>query len=212
MTLARAHVRTLPASRRERVSASIRIRSDHGGHSTSGRMPNGSGVWEPGEEGQTGHSRRGGVAVESLDPDSNLPVVDEAGAWIERELSAGIGLRTGVVWRRERSPFARQNANQPFDAFTVPVDDSRSRDGWDGGHGGRRRDTGRLRSAGPMVCRRKHRAQRPRPAAITGRGKSSAKRRSARTVVARRWHSPTRGMAIRRRDIPDRRFATTRIR
>jgi hypothetical protein len=82
--------------------------------------PNGSGVWEPGEEGQV-QGRRGGTAVESLDPAMRLPVLDEAGAWVERELPARVGVRTGVVWRRERSHFARQNLNQPFEAFTVPV-------------------------------------------------------------------------------------------
>ena len=82
---------------------------------------NGTGVWEPGEEKQPAQRRRGGVAIESLDPALELPVLDEVGAWIERELPAGIGLRSGVVWRRERSQFTRQNANQPYEAFTVPV-------------------------------------------------------------------------------------------
>ena len=82
--------------------------------------PNGSGVWEPGEEGQV-QRRRGGTAVESLDPEMQLPVLDEVGAWLERELPARVGVRTGIVWRRERSQFTRQNRNQPFDAFTVPV-------------------------------------------------------------------------------------------
>jgi hypothetical protein len=59
--------------------------------------------------------------VESLDPALDLAIVDEVGTWIERELPAGIGLRSGIVWRRERSPFTRQNANQPYEAFTVPV-------------------------------------------------------------------------------------------
>jgi hypothetical protein len=81
---------------------------------------NDNGVWEPGEEGRP-QRRRGGVAVESLDPALELPILDEVGAWIEHELPAAIGLRSGVVWRRERSQFARQNANQPFEAFTVPV-------------------------------------------------------------------------------------------
>jgi len=81
---------------------------------------NGSGVWEPGEEsGQP--RRRGGVAVESLDPELKLPVLDEVGMWIEREFPAAIGLRTGAIWRRERSQFARQNANQPYEAFTEAV-------------------------------------------------------------------------------------------
>lgn len=79
-----------------------------------------SGVWEPGEEGRR-LGRRGGTAAESLDPDLRLPVVDEVAGWLERELPAGVGLRTGFVWRRERDHFARQNANQPFEAFTIPV-------------------------------------------------------------------------------------------
>ena len=81
---------------------------------------NGSGVWEQGEQG-TPSARRGGVAVESLDPALELPVLDEAGAWVEHELPGVIGVRTGVVWRHERQHFARQNANRPFSAFTVPV-------------------------------------------------------------------------------------------
>jgi hypothetical protein len=48
-------------------------------------------------------------------------VLDEAGGWVERELAGRVAVRTGVVWRRERSQFARQNQNRPFDAFTVPV-------------------------------------------------------------------------------------------
>ena len=81
---------------------------------------NGSGVWEPGEEGRE-LRRRGGHAVESVDPALKLPVLDEVAAWVERELPAGIALRTGAIWRHERSQFTRQNVNQPFDAFTVPV-------------------------------------------------------------------------------------------
>ena len=82
--------------------------------------PDGSGVWEPGEEGRLVDSR-GGVAIESLDPGLELPILREVGAWIERELFANVGVRTGIVWRGERQHFMRQNANRPFDAFTVPV-------------------------------------------------------------------------------------------
>ena len=80
----------------------------------------GSGVWEPGEEFHL-LARRGGDAVESLDPDLQLRVVNEVAGWIERELPGGIGLRTGVVWRGEHQHFVRLNENQPFTAFTVPV-------------------------------------------------------------------------------------------
>jgi hypothetical protein len=79
-----------------------------------------SGVWEPGEEGRL-RGRRGGAVTESLDTALQLPLVNEVAGSLERELPAGIGLRTGVVWRSERDHFARQNAKQPFDAFTVPV-------------------------------------------------------------------------------------------
>lgn len=80
----------------------------------------GSGAWEPGEEGQPLASR-GGVAVESLDPGLELPFVREVAAWVERELFANVGVRTGIVWRGARQQRMRQNANRPFDAFTVPV-------------------------------------------------------------------------------------------
>lgn len=82
--------------------------------------PNGSGEWEPGEEGRR-LRRRGGVAIESLDSDLTLPVVDEAGAWIERTFPGAVTLRTGIIWRLERFQFARQNVNQELAAFTVPV-------------------------------------------------------------------------------------------
>jgi outer membrane receptor protein involved in Fe transport len=81
---------------------------------------NGSGMWEPGEEGRR-QGRRGGTAAESLDPALRLPVFNELASWVERELPGGVGLRTGVIWRGEHQHFARQNANQPFEAFTVPV-------------------------------------------------------------------------------------------
>jgi hypothetical protein len=81
---------------------------------------NQSGVWEPGEQARR-QRVRGGDAIESLDPALKLPLLDEAGAWIERSIPGGIALRTGAIWRLERFPFARQNVNQPFEAFTVPV-------------------------------------------------------------------------------------------
>jgi hypothetical protein len=80
----------------------------------------GSGVWEAGEEGLR-LGERGGTAAESLDPHLRLPVVNEVAGRLEREVVAGIALRTGVVWRHEQQHFTRQNASQPFDAFTVPV-------------------------------------------------------------------------------------------
>lgn len=93
---------------------------------------NQNGVWEPGEEARL-RRRRGGAAIESLDPGLKLPLLDEAGAWIEQSLRGGVALRTGAIWRLERFPFARQSVNQPFEAFTVPVSiRDRGPDGVDG--------------------------------------------------------------------------------
>ena len=80
----------------------------------------GSGTWEPGEQGPR-RSQRGGTAIESLDPALRLPVLNEVAGWFERELPAGLGVRTGLIWRGGHRHFARQNATQPFAAFTLPV-------------------------------------------------------------------------------------------
>jgi hypothetical protein len=78
-------------------------------------------LWERGEEVHPPERERGGTAIESLDPGLKLPLLDEAGAWIERSLPGGVALRTGAIWRLERFHYARHNINQPFEAFTVPV-------------------------------------------------------------------------------------------
>jgi hypothetical protein len=80
--------------------------------------PNRSGTWDDGEQGRE-TSRRGGFAIERIDPNLQLPVVNEVGAWVERELPSRIGVRSGVLWRGEHTQLARQNIFQPFDAFTV---------------------------------------------------------------------------------------------
>jgi hypothetical protein len=82
--------------------------------------PDGSGAWEPGEE-ESLLDARGGVAVQSIDPNLQLPYVREVTAFFERELRPGAAIRTGVVWRGERQQFARQNVNQPAEAFSVSV-------------------------------------------------------------------------------------------
>jgi hypothetical protein len=82
--------------------------------------PNGNGVWDAGEEGAV-LARRGGTANESLDPDLKDQYTTEWAAWLEHEVSQNFGVRTGVVWRGERNHYQRSNREQPFDAFTVPV-------------------------------------------------------------------------------------------
>ena len=78
----------------------------------------GSGHWSPGEEVGLPQRTRGGAAGESLDPNLRLPFVREMTGWVERELPANVGLRTGVVWRGGRQAYMRQDRNRPFEAFT----------------------------------------------------------------------------------------------
>jgi len=82
--------------------------------------PNGSGRWEPGEEGAL-VATSGGVATESIDPDLEDTYTRELAGWFERELVTNFGIRTGFVWRGQRQRYQRIDANKPFSAFTVPV-------------------------------------------------------------------------------------------
>jgi len=81
---------------------------------------NGSGLWEPGEEGRP-LENRGGVAIEQLDPDLQLPFVREARTAVEHELGTVMSIHAGLTWREEDQQYLRQNAARPFDAFTTPV-------------------------------------------------------------------------------------------
>jgi hypothetical protein len=81
---------------------------------------NGNGVWDPGEEGALRDSQ-GGQADQSIDPNLRAPWTDEATVFVERELAGAIGLHTGLVWRRDAGPYARQDLARPFEAFNVPV-------------------------------------------------------------------------------------------
>ena len=82
---------------------------------------NGNGVWDEGEQQGRAVRSRGGVSLESLDPNLELSFVDEVAGWLERELASNTGLRTGVVWRRQRQNYLRQNVSQPFDGFSVAI-------------------------------------------------------------------------------------------
>lgn len=81
---------------------------------------NGDLLWQPGEEGRL-NSAQGGVANQRLGDDLKDTYTNELAMWLEREVTAGFGLRTGIVWRGERQLSTRFNQNQPFDAFNVPV-------------------------------------------------------------------------------------------
>ncbi len=79
------------------------------------------GRWNPGEEGRL-VSSRGGVALESLDPNLDNTFTNEVAAFLEHELMPNFGVRVGYVWRGIRDQYARINAALPFDAFSVPVE------------------------------------------------------------------------------------------
>ncbi len=81
--------------------------------------PDGSGLWEPGEERNV-LQQRGGTATQVLDPNLKNQNTLEWAGWLEHELVPNFGLRSGVVWRKERNHYNSYNANQPFDGFTVP--------------------------------------------------------------------------------------------
>lgn len=81
---------------------------------------NADGRWNPGEEG-TLVSSRGGVALESLDPDLENTRTDEIATFLEHELMANFGVRIGYVWRGIRNQYARVNVALPYEAFSVPV-------------------------------------------------------------------------------------------
>jgi hypothetical protein len=82
---------------------------------------NRDGRWNPGEEGSRLVSSRGGVALESLDPNLENTRTDELAAFLEHEVMANFGIRTGYVWRGLRNQYARINIAQPYEAFSVPV-------------------------------------------------------------------------------------------
>jgi len=81
----------------------------------------GNGEWQPGEEAALPVDTHGGSAPDAIDPRVKLPRLNELGAWLERELPANMALRTGIVWRRERQHFLRQDVARPFDAFSSPI-------------------------------------------------------------------------------------------
>ena len=81
---------------------------------------NENGTWDAGEEFGSPLATRGGVELESVDPETTLAAVGEFAVWLEKEIG-GTAFRTGAVRRSARQFFARHNASWPFDAFNVPV-------------------------------------------------------------------------------------------
>ena len=81
---------------------------------------NGDLVWQRGEEGRL-NSSAGGITSVQLAENLKDSYTQEVALWLEREVIANFGVRTGGVWRGERQLAMQFNANRPFSAFNVPV-------------------------------------------------------------------------------------------
>jgi carboxypeptidase family protein len=85
---------------------------------------NGFPVYVPGQEGNlisTSRARADGQPATRIDPNIQSEYSRQASVYVERELAADFGIRTGFVWNALRRGRQTINANQPLNAFTVPV-------------------------------------------------------------------------------------------
>jgi hypothetical protein len=90
----------------------------------SPRIVNGFPVYDPGQEGallSVSGARADGRPATRVDPNLKNEYSRQALAFIEHELAADWGVRTGFVWNGLRQGRATVNANQPFDGFNVPI-------------------------------------------------------------------------------------------
>jgi Carboxypeptidase regulatory-like domain len=81
---------------------------------------NTNGRWDPGEEGAL-TSVSGGSASTRLDPAIANSYVDQATAYVEREVAPDVAVRTGVVVNARRQPYGTVNVSRPLGAYSVPV-------------------------------------------------------------------------------------------
>jgi len=81
---------------------------------------NRNGVWDPGEEGALlGVS--GGAASTALDRDLQNTFTRQVTTYVEREVAANFGVRSGFVWNGRRQVRTTIRADRPFDGYSVPV-------------------------------------------------------------------------------------------
>jgi hypothetical protein len=81
---------------------------------------NGNGRWDPGEQGPL-LSVTGGSASSRLDAGIVNTHVQQATAYLEREVVADFAVRTGFVLNARRNPYGTINASRPLSAYAVPV-------------------------------------------------------------------------------------------
>jgi hypothetical protein len=82
--------------------------------------PNRNGRWDPGEEGAL-TSSSGGTTSTALDSGIKNTYVRQTTVYLEREVAANVGLRTGFVWNGRRQSYGTVNVNRPLTAYSVPV-------------------------------------------------------------------------------------------
>jgi len=63
----------------------------------------------------------GGVASTRLDSSIENTHVHQTTAYLEREVAAGVGVRTGFVVNAKRSPYGTINASRPLSAYSVSI-------------------------------------------------------------------------------------------
>ena len=124
---AQGELRPGPGGIPGRRSARTSIRTlKHGTNATCGTISTAISLWQPGEEGRL-NSSAGGVTSVLLAENLKDTYTQEVAFWLEREVMANFGVRTGAVWRGERQLAMQFNANRPYSAFNVPVTVQRSR-------------------------------------------------------------------------------------
>ncbi len=82
--------------------------------------PNRNGEFDPGEQG-TLLSVQGGRASTTFDENLENTYVRQVTTYLERELFAGFGLRSGFVWNGRRQVRGQITVNRPLSAYNVPV-------------------------------------------------------------------------------------------
>lgn len=82
---------------------------------------NGNGVWDPGEQGSSVVASSGGITNEAIDANLKMGSTYEAAGWLEQELLANWGVRTGFVWRRRTDQSLTLDVNRPYSAYNLPV-------------------------------------------------------------------------------------------
>ena len=81
---------------------------------------NANGRWDPGEEGRL-IAVSGGSVSTRLDPGIENIYVNQASAYIEREVAPDFGVRTGMVLNARRQPYGTINVSRPLGAYSIPV-------------------------------------------------------------------------------------------